>query len=149
VQGDSLSTVRAVSGDHGRLDPAGEVVARAGVVARAAGRASICGDDIEMVLIDACAALVRGLGVEPDAWRELTLRYLSDPHPAAATGEGLDATAKQLMHAAQQEATRAGHGALVVLPIGRRERASWRERDLRCGNALTRVRGSSGTLKVR
>jgi hypothetical protein len=60
-----------VSGDHGRLDPAGEVVARAGVVARAAGRASIGEDDIGMVLIDACAALVRGLGVEPEAWREL------------------------------------------------------------------------------
>jgi hypothetical protein len=49
-----------VSGDHGRLDPAGEVVARAGVVARA----SIGEDDIGIVLIDACAALVRGLGVE-------------------------------------------------------------------------------------
>lgn len=35
-----------------------------------------------MVLIDACAGLVRGIGVEPDAWRELTWRYLSDPHPA-------------------------------------------------------------------
>ena len=65
-----------------------------------------------MVLIDACAALVRGLGVEPHAWRELTLRYLSDPHPAAATSEDLDATAKQLMHAAHQEAIRAAHGAL-------------------------------------
>ncbi len=71
-----------------------------------------------MVLIDACAGLVRGIGVEPDAWRELTLRYLSDPHPAAATGEDLDANCGRWRNGACPECA----GMWRVLKFGRRAR---------------------------